>query len=32
VICAPAEGIDCFKRTRMDGLAIGSYLVLKSGE
>ncbi len=30
VVCAPAEAIDCFKRTRMDGLAIGSYLVLKS--
>jgi len=30
VVCAPAEAIDCFKRTRMDGLAIGSYLVLKA--
>ena len=30
VVCAPAEAIDCFKRTRMDGLAIGSYLALKS--
>jgi len=30
VVCTPAEAIDCFKRTRMDGLAIGSYLALKS--
>ena len=30
VVCAPAEAIDCFKRTRMDGIAIGSYLALKS--
>jgi carbamoyltransferase len=30
IVCAPAEAIDCFRRTRMDGLAIGSYLVLKS--
>jgi carbamoyltransferase len=32
VVCAPQEAIACFKRTRMDGLAIGSYLVLKSRE
>jgi carbamoyltransferase len=30
IVCEPAEAIDCFKRTRMDGLAIGSYLVLKN--
>lgn len=30
IVCAPAEAIDCFKRTRMDGLAIGPYLVRKS--
>jgi len=30
VVCAPGEAIDCFKRTRMDGLAIGPYLALKS--
>jgi len=30
IVCAPAEAIDCFKRTRMDALAIGSFLVLKS--
>ena len=27
---APGEAIDCFRRTRMDVLAIGSYLVLKT--
>jgi len=31
IVCAPAEAIDCFKRTRMDVLAIGPYLVLKTG-
>ncbi len=30
IVCQPAEAIDCFKRTKMDGLAIGSYLVLKT--
>ena len=30
IVCAPPEAIDCFMRTRMDVLAIGSYLVLKS--
>jgi carbamoyltransferase len=30
IVCKPEEAIDCFKRTRMDVLAIGSYLVLKS--
>jgi carbamoyltransferase len=30
IVCAPQEAIDCFKRTRMDALAIGSYLVLKT--
>jgi len=29
IVCAPEEAIDCFKRTRMDVLAIGSFLVLK---
>jgi carbamoyltransferase len=29
VVCAPAEAIDCFKRTRMDVLAIGPYLARK---
>ncbi|MFQ6048399.1 MAG: carbamoyltransferase C-terminal domain-containing protein, partial [Phycisphaerae bacterium] len=29
IVCRPAEAIDCFLRTRMDALAIGSYLVLK---
>jgi carbamoyltransferase len=30
IVCQPAEAIDCFKRTRMDALAIGPYFVLKS--
>jgi carbamoyltransferase len=30
IVCAPDEAIDCFKRTRMDVLAIGPYLVLKT--
>jgi carbamoyltransferase len=30
IVCRPIEAIDCFKRTRMDALAIGSYLVLKT--
>ena len=31
IVCAPEEAIDCFKRTRMDVLAIGPFLVVKSG-
>jgi carbamoyltransferase len=30
IVCAPREAIDCFKRTRMDALAIGSYVILKA--
>jgi carbamoyltransferase len=30
IVCAPAEAIDCFKRTKMDVLAIGPFLALKS--
>ncbi len=30
IVCKPEEAIDCFQRTKMDVLAIGSYLVLKS--
>jgi carbamoyltransferase len=30
IVCQPVEAIDCFKRTRMDALAIGSYLALKT--
>jgi len=30
IVCAPEEAVDCFKRTRMDALAIGPYLALKS--
>jgi carbamoyltransferase len=29
IVCTPEEAIDCFQRTRMDVLAIGSFLVLK---
>jgi carbamoyltransferase len=31
IVCKPEEAIDCFRRTRMDVLAIGSFFVLKSG-
>jgi carbamoyltransferase len=30
IVCAPAEAIDCFQRTRMDAIAIGSFLVTKA--
>jgi len=30
IVCKPQEAIDCFQRTKMDVLAIGSYFVLKS--
>ena len=30
IACAPAEAIDCFRRTRMDALAIGPFVALKS--
>ena len=30
IVCAPSEAIDCFKRTKMDVLAIGPCLALKS--
>jgi len=30
IVCTPEEAIDCFKRTRMDVLAIGPFLVTKS--
>jgi len=29
IVCAPEQAIDCFKRTRMDALAIGPYFVSK---
>ncbi len=29
IVCTPAEAIDCFRRTRMDALAIGPYLCRK---
>jgi carbamoyltransferase len=31
IVCTPEEAIDCFKRTRMDVLAIGPFLVVKDG-
>ena len=31
IACKPEEAIDCFRRTKMDVLAMGSYLILKSG-
>jgi len=30
IVCAPDEAIDCFQRTRMDALAIGPHLVLRT--
>jgi carbamoyltransferase len=30
IVCRPEEAIDCFRRTRMDALAIGPFLVLKN--
>jgi carbamoyltransferase len=32
IVCTPEEAIDCFQRTRMDVLAIGSFVVTKSQE
>ncbi len=29
IVCTPAEAIDCFARTHMDALAIGSFLCTK---
>jgi len=31
IVCTPEEAIDCFRRTRMDALAIGPFLVVKPG-
>jgi carbamoyltransferase len=30
IVCKPEEAIDCFKRTKMDVLAIGPFIALKS--
>jgi carbamoyltransferase len=30
IVCTPVEAIDCFKRTRLDVLALGPFLALKS--
>jgi len=32
IVCTPEEAVDCFKRTRMDVLAIGSFIVAKAPE
>ena len=32
VVCAPAEALDCFLRTRMDVLALGSHLLERQSE
>jgi carbamoyltransferase len=32
IVCTPEEAIDCFQRTRMDALAIGSFIVVKKGQ
>src|SRR6202008_4937168 len=29
IVCTPEQAIDCFKKTRMDVLAIGSFMVVK---
>jgi carbamoyltransferase len=31
IVCTPEEAIDCFRRTRMDVLATGPFLVVKPG-
>lgn len=31
IVCRPEEAVDCFRRTHMDALAIGDYLVTKPG-
>jgi carbamoyltransferase len=31
IVCTPEEAIDCFRRTRMDVLAIGSFVSVKPG-
>jgi carbamoyltransferase len=30
IVCTPQEAIDCFQRTKMDALAVGPFLALKS--
>jgi carbamoyltransferase len=32
IVCRPEEAIDCYKRTRMDMIAIGPFVAMKSGE
>lgn len=31
IVCTPAEAIDCFQRTRMDALVLGSFVCRKPG-
>jgi carbamoyltransferase len=31
IVCTPEQAVDCFRRTRMDVLAIGPFVVQKSG-
>ncbi len=31
IVCTPEQAVDCFQRTRMDVLAIGPFMVAKSG-
>ena len=30
VVCRPEEALDCFLRTQMDVLVMGSYLILRT--
>ena len=32
IVCTPEDAYRCFMRTEMDGLAIGSYLLMKDGQ
>lgn len=32
IVCTPEEAIDCFQRTRMDVLAIGAFLAVKTAD
>src|ERR1035438_1269982 len=32
IVCTPTEAIDCFQRTKMDVLAVGSFFASKTDE
>jgi carbamoyltransferase len=32
VVCAPAEALDCFLRTKMDVLVLGDFLLTRKSE